>query len=94
MAHLAARGRPAAVATLAAGDSIVAPIATMALALVGQVAAEHLGEPGGPISPGVERDLPVDQAFSRQFFEALAQGPQNPAAEDSVTDTASVIVEP
>ena len=70
MAHIGARGGTPAVATMAAGQSVVAPIATKALVLVAQAADDHVREALVGASPA-ERDVMVNHAFSRQFFEAL-----------------------
>jgi hypothetical protein len=73
MAHIGARGGSLALATLAAGQSAVAPIAAKALALVSQAADDHVRDPvvGATLA---ERDVTVNQAFSRQFFDALEHG--------------------
>lgn len=79
MAHIGARGGTSAVATMAAGQSIVAPIATKALALVALAADDHVREPLVGASPA-ERDVTVNHAFSRQFFDALERGPTGGSA--------------
>ncbi|MEO7732546.1 MAG: hypothetical protein ABIY55_16375, partial [Kofleriaceae bacterium] len=68
-----------AVATMAAGQSVVAPIATKALALVALAADDHVREPLVGASPA-ERDVSVNHAFSRQFFDALERGPTGASA--------------
>jgi hypothetical protein len=79
MAHIGARGGTPAVATMAAGQSVVAPIATKALALIAQAADDPAREPliGGSSS---DRDATVNHAFSRQFFDALERGPTGASA--------------
>jgi len=74
MAHIGARGGSQALATMAAGQSVVAPIATKALALIALAADDHVREPLVGASPA-ERDVTVNHAFSRQFFDAIERGP-------------------
>jgi hypothetical protein len=74
MAHVAVRGGKAAVETMAGGQSVVAPVAKQALALHGSAANDQVR-----MRPGVDgsqpgRDVTVNRAFSRRFFEALEQG--------------------
>jgi hypothetical protein len=82
MAHIAVRGGQAAIAAIADGPSIVAPIAAKALDLMVLAASDHVREPSGPTASGAERDLTVNHAFSRQFFEMLDRGlPEAEAAD-------------
>lgn len=67
MAHVAARGGESALTAMAAAESIVSPIATKALELLATVAGDRTRDP----DPAADRDLSVNRAFSRQFFEAL-----------------------
>ena len=74
MAHIAVRGGKAAVETMAAGQSVLAPIAKHALELHASAARDQVR-----VRPGAEgsqhgRDVTVNRAFSRRFFEALEQG--------------------
>jgi hypothetical protein len=68
MAHIGVRGGRNAVETLAAGASAVAPVAKQALELMAPAARDDLRGTG----PG--REVTVNRAFSRKFFEALGQG--------------------
>lgn len=68
MAHIGVRGGKGAVETLAGGASVVAPIARHALELMAPAARDDLRGTG----PG--REVTVNRAFSRKFFEALGQG--------------------
>lgn len=74
IAHVAASGGASAVQAMAAADGSVAPIARKAL----ELATRTAGDPGDaePDAAGTpsERDLSVNHAFSRQFFEALDRG--------------------
>jgi hypothetical protein len=74
MAHIAVRGGQDAVAALASGQSIVAPVAARGLTLLGLASSDHIRERPEASAPGSERDLTVNHAFSRQFFEALERG--------------------
>ncbi len=82
MAHIGVRGGRPAVETLAAGQSVVAPVARTALEFMAPAARDDLqvraGATGGS-SPG--RDVTVNRAFSRRFFEALERGLPDLAAE-------------
>jgi hypothetical protein len=74
MAHVAVRGGKAAVETMAAGQSVVAPVAKHALELHASAANDQVRvRPGAEGSQG-GRDVTVNRAFSRRFFEALEQG--------------------
>lgn len=74
MAHIAVRGGKAAVEAMARGESVVAPVARQALQLHGSAANDHVRlRPGADGSqPG--RDVTVNRAFSKRFFEALEAG--------------------
>jgi hypothetical protein len=68
MAHVAVRGGRSALEQMAAGQSVVAPIAQQALTLHGNAARDEVRvRPGG----GDARDVTVNRAFSKRFFEAL-----------------------
>jgi hypothetical protein len=72
MAHVAVRGGKAALEALAAGHSVVAPVARKAIDLVDVAATDHTlvrNSTGGD----PPRDVTVNRAFSRRFFEALDQ---------------------
>jgi hypothetical protein len=74
MAHIAVRGGKAAVETMANGQSVVAPVARQALALHGSAANDQVRvRPGGGDGSQI-RDVTVNRAFSRRFFEALEAG--------------------
>jgi hypothetical protein len=68
MAHVGVRGGRGAIETLAGGGSVVAPVARQALELMAPAARDDLRGTG----PG--REITVNRAFSRRFFEALGQG--------------------
>ena len=76
MAHVGVRGGKAAVATLAAGQSAVAPVAAMALERLEPAARDdvHARQPA--------REVTVNRAFSRRFFEALERGLPDVAAHE------------
>ena len=78
MAHVGVRGGSAALEQMAAGKSVVAPVAAHALQLVATAAKDEVRvSPGG--EPG--RDITVNRAFSRRFFEALeAERPEDARA--------------
>ncbi len=71
MAHIGVRGGKNAIETMAGGQSVMAPVARKALELLSTAARDQVrvgpGEPAG-------RDVTVNRAFSRRFFEALEQG--------------------
>jgi hypothetical protein len=74
MAHVAVRGGKTAVETMAGGQSVVAPVARRALEFHASAANDQVR-----VRPGVNgshqgRDVTVNRAFSRRFFEALEQG--------------------
>jgi hypothetical protein len=68
MAHVGVRGGKAAVATLAAGQSAVAPVARMALERIEPAASDDIS------ARAPAREVTVNRAFSRRFFEALERG--------------------
>ena len=81
MAHIAVRGGKAAVETMAHGASIVAPVAARALELHASAARDQTSvRPNGANGSSAGRDVTVNRAFSRRFFEALEQGLPDAAA--------------
>jgi hypothetical protein len=67
MAHVGVRGGKAALDQMAAGQSVMAPIARQALGLHSNAARDEVRvRPGQP-----NKDVTVNRAFSRRFFEAL-----------------------
>ncbi|MDQ3370618.1 MAG: hypothetical protein M3680_34815, partial [Myxococcota bacterium] len=74
MAHVAVRGGKAAVETMAGGQSVVAPVARQALELHTSAAKDHVRVRPGAEGSQAGRDVTVNRAFSRRFFEALEQG--------------------
>lgn len=81
MAHIAVRGGKAAVETMAGGASVVAPVAARALELHGLAARDQTSvRPNGANGSSAGRDVTVNRAFSRRFFEALEQGLPDAAA--------------
>ncbi len=74
MAHVAVRGGKAAVETMAGGQSIVAPVAKHALELHASAAKDQTRVRPGAEGSQAGRDVTVNRAFSRRFFEALEQG--------------------
>jgi hypothetical protein len=67
MAHVGVRGGKAALDQMAAGQSIMAPIARKALELHSNAARDEVR-----VRPGqASKDVTVNRAFSRRFFEAL-----------------------
>ena len=74
MAHVAVRGGKSAVEAMAAGQSVVAPVAKHALELHGSAANDHVRVRSGADGSQPGRDVTVNRAFSRRFFEALEQG--------------------
>ncbi len=88
MAHIAVRGGKAAVETMASGQSIVVPVARQALAFHSSAADDQVRvRPNGNGAPA--RDVTVNRAFSRRFFEALEQGLPDAAQEGLVDLDAS-----
>jgi hypothetical protein len=67
LAHVAVRGGRGAVAAMAGGHSVVAPVAQRALRRC--AAAARPDAP--PAGLGSEPDVSVNRTFSRRFFEAL-----------------------
>lgn len=74
MAHVAVRGGKGAVETMAGGQSVVAPVAQQALELHASAANDQVRVRPGANGSQPGRDVTVNRAFSRQFFEALEQG--------------------
>jgi HEAT repeat protein len=78
MAHIAVRGGKPAVETMAHGQSVVAPVARQALELHASAANDRVRvRPGAGAGAGgsqAGKDITVNRAFSRRFFEALEQG--------------------
>ncbi|MBA2543522.1 MAG: hypothetical protein H0V17_28025, partial [Deltaproteobacteria bacterium] len=76
MAHVAVRGGKGAVETMAGGQSVVAPVAKQALVFHASAANDQVRVRPGPngSQTGAGRDVTVNRAFSRRFFEALEQG--------------------
>ncbi len=81
MAHIAVRGGKAAIETMAGGQSVVAPVARHALELHASAANDHVRLRPGASGSNPGRDVTVNRAFSRRFFEALDQG--MPEASDT-----------
>jgi len=77
MAHVAVRGGHTALEQMASGQSVVAPIAKQALQFHATAARDEVR-----VRPGAEaKDVTVNRAFSRRFFEALeADRPEDAAA--------------
>ena len=74
-------------------DSIVAPVAAKALELRALTAAQPgAAEPDAAGSPS-ERDLSVNHAFSRQFFDALDRSASAAADAASAERSAPVAAE-
>ena len=84
MAHIAVRGGQDAVVALASGQSVIAPVAARGLALLAVASGDHMRERPEASAPGAERDLTVNHAFSRQFFEALERGLPDAVELDAV----------
>jgi hypothetical protein len=77
MAHVGVRGGQAAIEQMAHGQSVVAPVAAKALELLASAANDQVRvRPGAPNGSQPGRDVTVNRAFSRRFFEALE--PSNP----------------
>lgn len=76
MAHVAVRGGRSAVEALAAGQSIVAPVAVQAVGLIAPASRDEIrlrpGAASGGTQPG--REVTVNRAFSKRFFEAVERG--------------------
>ena len=80
MAHIAVRGGKAAIEMMANGQSAVAPVARHALELHGSAARDQVRVRPGADGSQAGRDVTVNRAFSRRFFEALEQGLPDAAA--------------
>jgi hypothetical protein len=80
MAHIAVRGGKAAIEMMANGQSAVAPVARHALELHASAARDQVRVRPGPDGSQAGRDVTVNRAFSRRFFEALEQGLPDAAA--------------
>jgi|GEM_PF-1230401 len=74
MAHIAVRGGKAAIEMMANGQSAVAPVAKHALELHASAARDQVRVRPGADGSQAGRDVTVNRAFSRRFFEALEQG--------------------
>ncbi len=74
MAHIAVRGGRQAVEVMANGHSVIAPVARKALELHATAANDHVRVRPGADGSQAGRDVTVNRAFSRRFFEALEQG--------------------
>ena len=68
MAHVGVRGGKSALEQMAAGQSVMAPIARQALGLHENAARDEVRVRPGPQAG---KDVTVNRAFSRRFFEAL-----------------------
>ena len=68
MAHVGVRGGKSALDQMAAGQSVMAPIAKKALELHSNAARDEVRVRPGPQAG---KDVTVNRAFSRRFFEAL-----------------------
>jgi hypothetical protein len=92
LAHVAGRGARAPVEALAGGrDERAAQVARRALALV-PGAVESDAEVRGPRTPGSTTEHTVNRAFSRRFFEALANDDAATVGGDPMTlDDADVV---
>jgi HEAT repeat protein len=67
LSHVGVRGGKSALEQMAAGSSVMAPLAKQALALLENAARDEVRvRPGQP-----NRDVTVNRQFSRRFFEAL-----------------------
>ncbi|HSK05292.1 MAG TPA: hypothetical protein VK932_28785, partial [Kofleriaceae bacterium] len=94
MAHIAVRGGKAAIETMAGGQSVVAPVARHALVRHASAANDHVRLRPGASGSNPGRDVTVNRAFSRRFFEALDQGmPQAAEAGAIALDEADLIEE-
>ena len=81
MAHIAVRGGKMAVETMAGGASVVAPVARHALELHASAARDQTSVRPNANGSAAGRDVTVNRAFSRRFFEALEQGLPDAAAQ-------------
>ena len=96
MAHIGVRGGKPSIEAMAAEQSIVTPIATKALDLLALAADDRISKLPDASAFGSRsgRDLTVNHAFSRQFFEALDQGLPEPTAEGDIAAGAGEAGEP
>ncbi len=71
MAHVGVRGGRGALEQMASGQSVIAPLAQQAVGLIDTAARDEVR-----VRPGAEasKDVTVNRAFSRRFFEALDAG--------------------
>lgn len=84
MAHVGVRGGRNAIETLAAGSSPVAPVAALALERLEPAARDDVSD------RRPAREVTVNRAFSRRFFEALEKGlPEVAAGELQALDASS-----
>jgi len=97
MAHVGVRGGKSALDQMAVGESVVAPVAVQALTLLDTAARDEIR-----VRPGAEasKDVTVNRAFSRRFFEALegdrpdlGPRPQDASTPLETLDEADLIVE-
>ena len=80
-AHIGVRGGKTALEQMAGGQSVMAPIAKQALELLSTAAQDEVRvRPGGEPT----RDVTVNRAFSRRFFEAIEAS--NPAGAQALHD--------
>ena len=70
-----------AVETMAGGASVVAPVARHALELHASAARDQTSVRPNANGSSAGRDVTVNRAFSRRFFEALEQGLPDAAAQ-------------
>ena len=76
MAHVGVRGGKPAIEALSNGVGVVAPVAQHALTLMQAAARDEVRVGGSPVKSGTNpgREVTVNRAFSKRFFEALEQG--------------------
>jgi hypothetical protein len=74
MAHVGVRGGKAAIEQMAHGQSVVAPVAKHALELLSSAANDHVRVRQGADGSQGGKEVTVNRAFSRRFFEAVEQG--------------------
>jgi hypothetical protein len=80
MAHIGVRGGKPAIEAMAAGASVMAPVANKALELLASAANDQVRVKSGAEGSQPGRDVTVNRAFSRRFFEALEHGMPEAAA--------------
>src|SRR5262249_37636825 len=93
MAHVGVRGGKQALEAMAAGDRVIAPVAGQALTLLDSAARDEISVRPGPQAG---KDVTVNRAFSRRFFEALeGERPElaRPALEVETLEEADLLVE-